>query len=122
MKTQVYADSDHTTVVSPLIAISRDAWKGGTVSASYVADVVSSASIDVVSNATKHMSDFRSEVTGGVAQKWHATTFTGSYIYSTENDYSSHNVNLGVAQDFLPAEQHARHRMVVLRKHRRAHR
>jgi Protein of unknown function (DUF3570) len=100
-KTQVYADSDHTVVVSPLIAISRDAWKGGTVNASYVADVVSSASIDVVSNATTHMSDFRSEITAGVAQKWRASTFSGSYIYSVENDYSSHNVNLGVAQDFF---------------------
>jgi hypothetical protein len=100
-KTQVYADSDHTVVVSPLVAISRDAWKGGTVNASYVADVVTSASIDVVSNATTHMSDFRSEVTAGITQKWRASTFSGSYIYSVENDYSSHNVNLGVAQDFF---------------------
>ena len=100
-KTQVYADSDHTTVISPTVAISRDAWRGGTLAAAYVADVVSSASIDVVSNATKHMNDFRSEVSGGVAQKWRATTFSGSYIYSTEHDYSSNNVSLGVAQDFF---------------------
>ena len=100
-KTQVYADSDHTTVVSPTVAISKDAWRGGTLSAAYVADAVSSASIDVVSNATKHMNDFRSEITGAVAQKWRNTTFAGSYIYSTEHDYSSNNVGLGVAQDFF---------------------
>jgi hypothetical protein len=100
-KTQVYVDSDHTTVVSPVAAISRDAWSGGTLSASYVADVVSSASIDVVSNATTHMSDFRSEITAGVSQKLRNTTFSGGYVYSVENDYSSHNANFGLAQDFF---------------------
>ncbi len=100
-KTQVYTDNDHTTVVSPLVALSRDSWKGGTLSASYVADVVSSASVDVISNATKHMDDFRSEITGGISQKWRASTFSGSYIYSTEHDYSSHNISLGFAQDLF---------------------
>jgi len=100
-KTQVYTDSDHTTVVSPLAALSRDAWKGGTLSASYVADVVSSASIDVVSNATSHMSDFRSEITAGLVQKLRNTTLSGSYVYSVENDYQSHNVELGVSQDMF---------------------
>jgi hypothetical protein len=100
-KTQLYIDNDHTTVVSPLVAITRDAWRGGTLNASYVADVVSSASIDVVSNATKHMDDFRSEITAGLTQKWKASTISGSYIYSVEHDYSSHNVNLGFAQDLL---------------------
>jgi hypothetical protein len=100
-KTQVYVDNDHTTVVSPLVAIQRDAWRGGTLGASYVADVVSSASIDVVSNATTHMSDFRSEVTGSVSQRLRATTLSAGYIYSIEHDYESHNVNLGVSQDLF---------------------
>ena len=100
-KTQVYADSDHTTVVSPLVAISRDAWRGGTVGASYVADVVSSASIDVVSNATKRMNDFRSEITTALTQKWRASTFSASYIYSIEHDYESHTANLGFSQDLF---------------------
>ena len=100
-KTQIYTDSDHTTVVSPLAALSRDAWTGGTLSASYVADVVSSASIDVVSNATTHMNDFRSEITAGLVQKLRNTTLSGSYVYSVENDYQSHNVELGFAQDLF---------------------
>src|SRR5215475_2225021 len=79
-KTQVYADSDHTVVVSPLVAISRDAWRGGTLSASYVADVVSSASVDVITNATQRMNDFRSEITAGVAQKFHLTTLSADYV------------------------------------------
>lgn len=100
-KTQVYTDSDHTTVVSPLAAISRDAWRGGTVSASYVADVVSSASVDVVSNATSQMHDFRSEITAGLTQKLANWTLNGSYIYSVENDYQSHNGNLGLSVDLF---------------------
>jgi uncharacterized protein DUF3570 len=101
VKTQVYTDSDHTTVVSPLVAISRDAWRGGTLSASYVADAVSSASVDVVSNATKKMTDYRSEITAGLSQKLKASTLSASYIYSTENDYESHNVAFGFAQDLF---------------------
>ena len=100
-KTQIYVDNNHTTVVSPLVAISRDAWKGGTVGASYVADVVSSASIDVVSNATTHMNDFRSEITGSLTQKLRATTLSASYIYSIEHDYESHTAKLGVSQDLF---------------------
>jgi hypothetical protein len=100
-KTQIYTDSDHTTVVSPLAAISRDAWQGGTLSASYVADVVSSASIDVVSNATREMHDFRSEITAGLTQKLRTVTLDGSYVYSVENDYQSHNANLGLALDLF---------------------
>jgi hypothetical protein len=100
-KTQVYTDSDHTTVVSPLAAISRDAWKGGTLSASYVADVVSSASVDVISNATRQMNDFRSEITAGVAENLHLTTLSADYVYSVENDYQSHNADFGLAQDLF---------------------
>ena len=100
-KTQIYTDSDHTTVVSPLAALSRDAWNGGTLSASYVADVVSSASIDVISNATSHMHDFRSEITAGLVQKLRNSTLSASYVYSVENDYQSHNVELGFAQDMF---------------------
>jgi hypothetical protein len=100
-KTQIYTDSDHTTVVSPLVRISKDAWRGGTLGASFVADVVSSASVDVVTNATTHMTDFRREVSGSLTQRISETTLSGAYIFSNENDYTSHNMALGVAQDLL---------------------
>jgi hypothetical protein len=100
-KTQLYLDSDHTTVVSPLVAISRDAWSDATLSASYVADIVTSASVDVISNATRRMTDFRSELSAGLSQKVRSATLSGSYVYSVENDYASHNVELGLAQELL---------------------
>jgi hypothetical protein len=100
-KTQVYVDGDHTTVVSPLVRIAKELWRGGTVGAGFVADVVSSASVDVVTNATKHMSDFRKEASATLAQRIAGTTVNGAYIYSTENDYRSHNLALGLSQDLL---------------------
>src|SRR5262249_26339757 len=33
--------------------------------------------------------------------KLKATTLTGNYIYSTENDYESHNINIGFSQDLF---------------------
>jgi hypothetical protein len=81
--------------------LARDAWSGGTLSASYVADIVSSASVDVVSNATAHMTDFRSEISAGLSQKLRSTTLTGGYVYSVENDYASHNIDFGLAQDLF---------------------
>jgi hypothetical protein len=101
LKTQIYTDSDNTVVVSPLVGVSKDTWRGGTVSAGYVSDIVTSASIDVVSNATKRMSDVRNEVSLGVQQKVRDTTLNAGYIYSQENDYRSHVVTLGVAQDLF---------------------
>jgi hypothetical protein len=100
-KTQVYVDNDHTTVVSPLVGISKDAWQGGTLGASYVADVVSSASIDVVSNATHQMNDLRNEVTGSITQKLKDTTLSGAYIYSSEHDYWSNNLAFSLSQDLF---------------------
>lgn len=100
-KTQIYVDSDHTTVVSPLVHIAKDAWQGATIGAGFVADVVSSASVDVVSNATQHMSDLRKQVSAGLTQKVSATTISASYIFSSENDYTSHNLVVGLSQDLL---------------------
>src|SRR5581483_387211 len=83
-KTQVYVDSDHTQVISPLVRISKDTWRGGTLGAGFVADVVSSASVDVVTNATRQMTDFRREVSATIGQRLADTTLHGAYIYSLE--------------------------------------
>jgi len=101
LKTQVYADSNDTVVVSPLVALSRDAWTGGTLSAHYVADVISSASIDVTSNASRHMADFRSEVAASMVQRLRASTISAGYTYSVEHDYESHGADLGFQQDLF---------------------
>jgi hypothetical protein len=100
-KTQVYADSDHTVVVSPLVRMSKDVWRGGTVGAGFVADAVSSASVDVVTNATKQMTDLRKELSASLSQQIADTNLSAAYLFSLENDYLSHNVHLGAAQDLF---------------------
>ncbi len=100
-KTQIYVDSDHTTVISPLVKIHKNLWQGATLGAGFVADVVSSASVDVITNATTHMSDFRKEASATFSQVLSDTTLSAAYLYSTENDYSSHNLHLGIAQDLF---------------------
>ena len=118
VKTQVYTDNDHTTVVSPLVAISRDAWRGSTLSASWVADVISSASVDVVSNATPRISEFRNEITAGIKQQLRDTTLSGLL-------HLQHRARLPLAQPLarhragsVSAQHHAGARLVALaRRH-----
>jgi len=101
LKTQLYIDNNDTIVISPLVALTRDAWTGATLSAHYVADAITSASIDVVSNATKRMADFRSEVGFGLSQRIKMSTLSGGYTYSVEHDYQSHGFELGLSQDLF---------------------
>ena len=100
-KTQIYTDNDHTTVVSTVVAASHDAWRGATLSTAYVTDVVSSASVDVVSNATHQMNDVRHEVKGALRQVLGDTRLSAAYLYSVENDYASHNLQLSLARDLF---------------------
>jgi hypothetical protein len=96
-KLQVYVDNDHTTVVSPLIKAVADVTDTTSVNAGYVADVVTSASIDIVTQASKTtIHDVRHQVSAGGARILGPYTLTGEYLYSTENDYRSHNVALGI--------------------------
>jgi len=100
-KLQVYADDDHTTVVSPVVEAQADVHAGTTVSLGYLADAVTSASVDIVSQASKTtIHDTRHQVSGSVAQDLGATTLHGSYSYSRENDYQSHTLAASLSQDF----------------------
>lgn len=99
-KLQVYADDDHTQVVSPAVDAQADVHAGTTVSLGYIADAVSSASVDIVSQASKKtISDTRHQVSGGIAQDLGTRTVRGGYSYSRENDYESHTVGGGITQD-----------------------
>jgi hypothetical protein len=100
-KIQVYTDSDHTTVVSPVVGAEADLETGTTITLGYLADAVSSASIDVVSQASgRTIHDTRHQVSAGAAQTLGAFTLRGGYTYSRENDYESHTLGGGIARDF----------------------
>jgi hypothetical protein len=97
-KLQVYADDDHTTVVSPLVRAQADVDESTSISAGYVADVVTSASIDIVSQASKTtIHDLRHQVSASVSHAFDRLSVHGGYVFSTENDYLSHSFSTGAS-------------------------
>ncbi len=101
-KVQVYADSDHTTVISPVVEASADVTPDTSVSLGYLVDIVSSASVDIVSQASKiTIHDTRHQVSAGLSQKVSDLTLTGNYSFSRENDYLSHTIGLGVSRELF---------------------
>lgn len=101
-KVQVYADSDHTQVISPVVSGSADVAPDTTVTLGYLADIVSSASVDIVTQASgKTIHDVRHQVTAGLAQKLGTITAHGGYSFSRENDYLSHSLSLGADDELF---------------------
>ena len=79
-KVQVYADNDHTQVVSPVVDAQADVHAGTTVSLGYLADVVSSASVDIVSQASgRTIHDTRHQVSSSVSQDLGSLTAHAGY-------------------------------------------
>ena len=96
-KIQVYVDNDHTQVVSPLVRAQADVTPTWNLSAGYVADIVTSASIDIVSQASKTtIHDVRHQGSVGLSKTLEDWTLHGGYIYSVENDYHSNNFTAGL--------------------------
>jgi len=93
-KLQVYTDSDHTQVVSPMVQAQSDVTPDTNVSLGYVADAVSSASIDIVSQASPTtIHDTRHQVSAGVSHDFDGLKVRTGYSYSREHDYLSHTLN-----------------------------
>jgi hypothetical protein len=89
-ETALYADSDDVTVVTPSIAASvSDPLAGWSASASYLVDVVSAASVDVVATATPRWSEVRQVL--GARGRWQPSTVAieASGSVSSEPDYLS---------------------------------
>jgi hypothetical protein len=92
LRASSYQDNDHTSVntvgASANVEIPRTARLG----ASYLADVVSSASVDVVSAATGRFHETRHEVAGHAELLLPDAEVGGSYRYSVENDWRSSSI------------------------------
>jgi hypothetical protein len=72
------------------------------VSLGYLVDAVSSASVDIVTQASpKVMHDTRHQVSTSLQHKIDAYTLTGGYSFSKENDYLSHTINVGLADELF---------------------
>jgi len=98
----LYFDSDHTTIVTSATdaALRLDGrWQ---LEAHYLADVVSSASVDVVTQASTRFDDTRHDFGGGGGYRSDdGSALLADYSYSTENDWQSHNVKLTAMRDVL---------------------
>jgi hypothetical protein len=101
-KVQVYADSDHTTVVSPLVQGAADVTPTTSINLGYVADIVSSASVDVVTQASAtRIHDTRQQASGGFNHSFGSLSWHASYIFSHENDYLSNNFATGIDKELF---------------------
>lgn len=101
VRTSAYVDDDHTAISTSTVAVRAKPTPDTILSARYVADAVSSASVDVITAATGRWTELRSEVLGGVAYADGTTTASLDYTYSHENDWDSHTVAIGGSRDLF---------------------
>ena len=95
--TAVYADDLDTTVISPQVRAEVTIPAGIEVEAHWNADVISSASVDIVTTATR-ISEVRNEVGAALRREGLAPNLDVdvSYAYSIERDAYSHTVQGGL--------------------------
>ena len=100
-RTSVYADDDATAISTSVVSVRARPLGDLTVNARYVADAVSSASVDVVTAATGRWTELRSEVSAGAGYGDGTTALSADYVYSHENDWDSHTVSAGGSRDLF---------------------
>lgn len=97
-----YADSDHVFVETPTIegTVSNPA-AGWSVAASYLADVISAASVDIVSTASQNWKEVRQEGRVQASYEPHALGVEATGGVSDEPDYLSWSAGGAITQDLL---------------------
>lgn len=88
------------TVSGPSILVRKSIGSSVSVSANYYVDMISSASIDVLAQASKY-SEQRIQKSVGFDYLHDRTTYNFGYITSDENDYHSKTYNFGATQTFF---------------------
>ncbi|HIA00623.1 MAG TPA: DUF3570 domain-containing protein, partial [Myxococcales bacterium] len=98
-----YIDNDGNRVLTPLTAVEVDANENLTVRAQVAYDVMTCASVDVISAATPkgYFEEVRQEYDAGVDVRMGTWTLSAGGVYSLENDYSSHSLSLGLSTELL---------------------
>jgi hypothetical protein len=97
-----YADTDHVFVQTPSIAGRvEDPIAGYTIDAQYLVDVVSAASVDIVSTASRRWEEVRQEGTLNAAYKPGTLGVSATGNVSSEPDYLSWTAGGAVTQDVL---------------------
>ena len=85
-----YTDSDNVNVVSPSVAVSvSDVLAGWSIGGHYLVDVVSAASVDIVSTASSKWVEVRNAGSAEGSLKVRSATIGASAVFSNEPDYVS---------------------------------
>jgi hypothetical protein len=99
--TTLYTDSDHVAVVTPVATAEiGDRYSVWNVRADYLVDVISAASVDIVSTASQRWHEVRQAGGLQASYKPHDLGVRASGAISREPDYSSTAAGLDVVWDF----------------------
>lgn len=97
-----YADSDHVFVLSPTVAGTlASPTAGWSVDGRYLVDIVSAASVDIVSTASRRWTEMRNVGSLGGVYKPGSFGIGANADVSIEPDYQSYTFAGSVSQDFL---------------------
>jgi hypothetical protein len=100
----VRSDDDETTVISPYARAAKKLAESTGASATYTADIWTSASIDIRSSASvqpvRPVTEQRDELDLSVDHELEDVTLTAAYRFSHEPDYVSHGGSGGFSYDF----------------------
>src|SRR5579864_4111212 len=100
MEFATYGDSDHVTVITPSIHGTIENASGATLSGSYLVDVVSAASADIVSTASSRWQEVRQAgVISGTYKPHNFGVGVGGSV-SSEPDYLSYGGHAMIIADF----------------------
>jgi hypothetical protein len=100
-RTGIYEDTDATRIITTTAKLTVSPIEQFYVGGHYLADVVSSASVDVVSAATGRWEETRHEGQGTAGYRDADRSASASYIYSVENDWRSHTGSLALSHDTM---------------------
>jgi Protein of unknown function (DUF3570) len=93
-------DGGGVTIDGPSLLVRKKFAEKYSVSASYYMDMVSSASIDVVTTASPYK-ETRKQFGTGLAYLRGKVTYSADFTNSRENDYESNTASLSVSQDMF---------------------
>ncbi len=102
-KLALHQEDDGLTVVIPLVSFQQKIHDLTTLSAEWDADVLTAASVDVRTAASKRFQETRHALTLGADHTFRHTpaTVSGSVNLSRERDYESVTASIGGSHDFL---------------------
>lgn len=95
-----YYREPSTRVIQPIVEVERDSPSGIDVSAHFLVDAITSASIAAGTATDAIFTEVRTEAGLRVRKRWDRTEATIGYKYSAESDYWSHAFGGSVARRF----------------------